>query len=224
MWARARRELHLQLDAFLDFDGEYRAEHGADTVAVELTFGRGDAQYGPVEIECADGRSVRIVGSIDRVDRLADGRLVVIDYKSGRTTSYAGLDHDDPLLGGHLLQLPIYAHAARVLLGQAGDDPIVASYWFVLREPTKPRGYVVDQEVEAALDDALRVIVGGIDAGLFPARPREPGFQLYTECDYCDPDGLGTIDTHRAWLRKCAAPELADYIELIGAGFEAVDA
>ena len=39
-------------------------------------------------------------------DRLADGRLVVIDYKSGRSTAYVGLDHDDPLLHGHLLQLP----------------------------------------------------------------------------------------------------------------------
>ena len=68
-----------------------------------------------------------------------------------------------------------------------------------------------------ALREALRVIVGGIEAGLFPSRPRAPGFQLYTECEYCDPDGLGTIDTHRAWLRKCLAPELADYLVLIGA-------
>jgi hypothetical protein len=73
----------------------------------------------------------------------------------------------------------------------------------------------VDAPVEAALDHALRVITSGIDAGVFPLRPREPGFQLWTECEYCDPDGLGTTDTHRAWLRKQAAPELAEYIDLI---------
>jgi hypothetical protein len=36
------------------------------------------------------------------------------------------------------------------------------------------------------------------------------------ECPYCDPDGLGTTDSHRNWLRKLAAPELADYLELAG--------
>jgi hypothetical protein len=216
LWARARRELHAQLDAFLDFDGDYRVETGADTIATELTFGRRDGRYPAVEVQYADGRSVRLAGSVDRVDRLADGRLAVIDYKSGSTSSYGKLSHDDPLVGGEMLQLPIYAHAARTLLDPARSDAIDAAYWFVLRDPKKPRGYRVDPEVERALHEALGVIVGGIDAGLFPARPREPGFQLYTECEYCDPDGLGTIDTHRAWLRKRGAPELADYLGLIG--------
>ena len=51
----------------------------------------------------------------------------------------------------------------------------------------------------------------------FPARPPEPGFSLFTECEYCDPDGLGTTDTHRAWLRKRDVAELVDYVALIGA-------
>jgi len=72
----------------------------------------------------------------------------------------------------------------------------------------------VDLEVEAALDEALRVVLGGLDAGLFPQRPREPGFQIYTECEYCDPDELGTTDTYRAWARKQVVAELADYLEL----------
>lgn len=216
LWARARRELHAQLDAFLDFDAGYRAETGADTIATELAFGFRDGAHPRVEISCSDGRSVRILGSIDRVDRLADGRLAVIDYKSGSTSSYAKLSHDDPLLAGRLLQLPIYAHAARRLLGDGDGAPVHASYWFVLRDPKKPRGYTVDLEVEGALDEALRVVVGGIDAGLFPPRPREPGFQLYTECEYCDPDELGTTDTYRAWLRKRVAPELSDYLQLTG--------
>ena len=49
------------------------------------------SEHPPIEITCSDGRSVRIIGSIDRVDRFADGRLAVIDYKSGSTSSYTKL-------------------------------------------------------------------------------------------------------------------------------------
>jgi hypothetical protein len=215
LWERARRELDAQLAVLLDFDSGYRTAHGADTLATEFAFGR-DGPRPAVELALSDGRTVRIVGSIDRVDRFADGRLAVIDYKTGSTRIYNGVSHADPLLGGTLLQLPIYAHAARSFLGDGSCDAVRAEYWFVLKEPTKPRGYDVDREVEAALDAALRVIVSGIDAGHFPARPREPGFSLFTECDYCDPDGLGTTDAHRAWLRKREVTELADYLTLIG--------
>jgi hypothetical protein len=102
------------------------------------------------------------------------------------------------------------------LLGHDGDDPIRASYWFVLRDPKKPSGYLVDAPVAEALDRALRVIVDGIDAGVFVARPRVPGWSMWIECEYCDPDGLGTADAHREWTSKQHAPELADYLELIG--------
>ena len=200
---------------YLDVDAEFRAATGSDTLATELAFGRG-GPHPAVAVPLSDGRTVRIVGSIDRVDRLADGRLAVIDYKTGSSTRYSAVSQDAPLQNGELLQLPIYAHAARALLGDDSGEPVLAEYWFVLREPRRPRGYDVDPEVEQALDAALRVIVAGIDAGQFPARPSEPGFSIYTECEYCDPDGLGTMDTHRAWLRKRTAPELADYVALIG--------
>jgi ATP-dependent helicase/nuclease subunit B len=217
LWARARRELHAQLDVYLDFDADFRRVTGADTLATELAFGRG-GPHPAVTVPLSDGRTVRIVGSIDRVDRLADGRLAVIDYKTGSSKSYSTVSHDAPLQNGERLQLPIYAHAARTLLGNGSAEPVLAEYWFVLQEPRRPRGYVVDPEVECALDAALRVIVSGIDAGWFPARPSEPGFSVYTQCEYCDPDGLGTTDSHRAWLRKRTAPELVDYVALIGEG------
>jgi ATP-dependent helicase/nuclease subunit B len=216
LWARQRRQLHAQLDTVLDFDAGYRADHGADTIATELGFGRPGSEHPALEIECSDGRTVRIIGAIDRVDRYADGRLAVIDYKSGSVNPYRKLSHDNPLLGGAMLQLPIYAHAARTLLGDGRDEPIYASYWFVLREPKKPSGYFVDAPVVEALDRALRVIVDGIDGGVFVPHPRMPAWSMFIECDYCDPDGLGTADGHREWTRKQLAPELADYLELIG--------
>src|SRR5262249_3840775 len=140
----------------------------------------------------------------------------VIDYKTGSSKSYSAVSQDAPLQSGARLQLPIYAQAARTLLGDASSPPLLAEYWFVLKEPRRPRGYYVDDEVEAELDAARSFIVAAIDAVRLPARPSEPGFSIYTECEYCAPDGLGTIDTHRAWLRKRTAPELADYLALIG--------
>jgi len=220
LWARQCRQLHAQLDLFLDFDAGYRSGNGAETIATELAFGRPGAAHPPVPIVCSDGRTLRIIGSIDRVDRLADGRIAVIDYKSGSASAYQKLSHDDPLRGGTMLQLPIYAHAARELFPQHGDEPIDASYWFVLRDPKNPRGYPVDAPVEAALDHALRVIVDGIDNGVFVPRPRVPAWAMFVECTYCDPDGLGTADLHREWTRKQGAAELADYTELLGLELE----
>jgi RecB family exonuclease len=224
LWDRSCRQLHTQLDLFVDYDGEYRIERDADTIETELAFGRAGAAHPAVEIKCSDGRTVRMSGSIDRVDRFADGRLAVIDYKSGSPTPYLKMSSADPLLKGQLLQLPIYAHAARVLLGDTNDEPIRASYWFVLRDPKNERGYTVDGAVEAALDRALRIIVDGIERGVFVAKPPEPGWHLWVECPYCDPDGLGTTDTHRAWLRKQRAPELAQYRDLVGLEISAPDA
>jgi ATP-dependent helicase/nuclease subunit B len=222
LWDRSCRQLHSQLDLFLDFDGDYRIERHADTIATELEFGRNGSEHPAIEIKCSDGRTVRMSGSIDRVDRFADGRLAVIDYKSGSPTPYAKMSLDDPLLKGQLLQLPIYAHAARTLLGDPSGEPIKASYWFVLRDPKNERGYPVDARIEGALDHALGIIVDGIERGVFVAKPPEPGWSMWIECPYCEPDGLGTTDTHRAWLRKQGAPELADYLEL--AGIEASNA
>jgi RecB family exonuclease len=159
---------------------------------------------------------LRLGGSVDRIDKWETGQFAVIDYKSGGQSSYKGLSHEDPLLDGRLLQLPIYAHAVRSLFGLDRDVAVDSSYWFI-KEPKNRRGYLVDAPVEAALDRALIAIVDGIEGGMFVGRAPAPGgWQTYVECPYCDPDGLGTTDRHRDWLRKVSAPELAGYLELVG--------
>ena len=114
------------------------------------------------------------------------------------------------------MQLPIYAHAVRSVYGLDRDVPVDSSYWFI-KEPKSRRGYLVDGPVEKALDRALIAIVDGIENGVFVARAPAPGgWQTYVQCPYCDPDGLGTTDRHREWLRKVTAPELAGYVDLVG--------
>ncbi len=72
-----------------------------------------------VSIELADGRRVKLLGSIDRVDRTRDGQLVVTDHKTGGKAKFKDLSSDDPTAGGTLFQLPSYAAAARARFGGA---------------------------------------------------------------------------------------------------------
>ncbi len=216
LWERARRQMHDELEGFLDADTDYRDENGAETLATELGFGKRDGTRAAIEIECSDGRTLRLGGSVDRIDKWADGQLAVIDYKTGGQSSYKGLSHEDPLLSAKYLQLPIYAHAVRSVYGLDRDVPVDSSYWFI-KEPKNRRGYLVDAPVEEVLDRALIAIVDGIENGVFVMRAPAPGgWQTYVQCEYCDPDGLGTADRHRDWLRKVTAPELAGYVDLVG--------
>ena len=63
----------------------------------------------PFVIELGDGRTLRVSGKIDRIDRREDGSLVLRDYKTGR----APKDDGGTFRGGRQLQIPFYILAAR---------------------------------------------------------------------------------------------------------------
>ena len=88
-------------------------QFGLRPVATELRFGFSDTAPA-VDLPLSDGRVLRFRGAADRVDRTAGGALWVIDYKTGRPY---GVDPDDPTVRGTMLQLPVYAHAARASFG-----------------------------------------------------------------------------------------------------------
>ena len=207
LWVREQRVIHDALDAWLEADHGYRDEYGLRTVATEHRFG-------PIVLTLPDTRTLRFRGAIDRVDAAADGRLFVFDYK---TSKPYGFDEEDPLEGGTRLQLPVYALAA-------ASSPA--------RHPTRPSrrttgssaagedawgGYPVDAATSERFDATLQAIVDGIEGGCFPARPAEPGPRFFIDCEYCDPDDLGTGDRWRDWIRKVRAPELEAYVTLTGA-------
>ncbi len=222
LWHRDRRLIFAELDAFLDADEKYRADGGAQTLATELAFGMPDEEGLAVEVPLGDGRVVRVRGKADRVDRRADGQLVVIDYKTGSEKPYTSLSHADPLTAGTHLQLPVYAYAARAAYG-APDTAVAAYYWFVGRGKNKRFGYDVDGEVDVAFETTLRTIVDGIEGGVYPMWPTEPAPSPFTPCEFCDPDRMGTTDRWRDRERKVGAPELAGFLSLsarVGAGAE----
>jgi DNA helicase-2/ATP-dependent DNA helicase PcrA len=107
----------------------------------------------------------KVVGRIDRIDQLKDGRVVITDYKTGRPKSQEDADKS--------LQLSIYALAAREKWGYNADQIV----FYNLEENTS----VVTRRSEAQLQDCKREVeevARKIAAEEFDAKP---GFY----CTFC---------------------------------------
>ncbi|MDP6540626.1 MAG: PD-(D/E)XK nuclease family protein [Planctomycetota bacterium] len=70
-----------------------------------------------------DGEPIELVGRIDRVDRHADGRRMVIDYKSGEEAKSPAVAHRARDGTWRSLQLPLYAYLAREVLETTAVEP-----------------------------------------------------------------------------------------------------
>ena len=80
-------------------------------VELEYRFGEGDRQ---MVVETTLG-PMRLRGAIDRVDQLEDGKLLVVDYKTGKKYGYWP---SRPFNGGRRIQHVVYSAAAEQLLGR----------------------------------------------------------------------------------------------------------
>lgn len=200
LWRGQRRAIRRDVLGLLDRDEEMRAELGVVPVAGELSFGLDADGLPPVEVVTPSGRKVSFRGRIDRVDVALDGtRMVVFDYKSGSDVAYRALGAD-PVKGGRLLQLPVYALAAQL---RYGEIPTQAAYWFV-GEKTGYRRIPValDERTTRRLHEVLEAVGEGVDAGLFPANPGgRGGREGFEHCTYCPYDRVCPGDRQAAWER-----------------------
>jgi RecB family exonuclease len=131
-------------------------------------------------------RAVRLRGVADRIDLLEDGRLRVIDYKSGRAPGRA-----------QSLQLPIYGRCAeQELEGRHGASWRLDEAAYVAFG--EPGGWVpLDrrQDMATALADGQERFIEAVDdieRGQFPPRPADPYRCVF--CDYptvCRKDYVG---------------------------------
>jgi len=219
LWGRDRARLLLDFDRFVTEDDDRRERHVATPVAVELAFGIDGIDGSPaLAVELPDGRTIRLRGRIDRVDRRADGSLLVTDYKTGSPRRYTDLadPEKDPVAAGEKLQLPVYGLAAAAAHG--GGHPVEAQYWFTsTRGRWKEIGYPVTAARQARFLEVLAAIADGMADGVFPARPtgKDTAAPGYVDCWACDPDGLGSREARRAWERKRSDPRLAAYRDLV---------
>jgi RecB family exonuclease len=213
-WDTERARILRDLERYVARDVADSVAAGRVPMSVELDFG-GEGR--PVVAHAA-GREVLFRGRIDRVDVTADGQLVVVDYKSGRSGNFQDI-LTDPLGRGRHLQLPIYAKAAVEVLGRelALRQPARAEYRFV----QAVAGYAVipvelNEEVDAALHDVLETLVSTIDAGCFPPHPGRLLQSQYENCQYCDFDPLCTTDRVELWERASNDHEMKAFTELVG--------
>jgi RecB family exonuclease len=130
-----------------------------------------------LELDAGDGSEpVRVVGFIDRIDRLPDGSVEVIDYKTGKAKSQRDVDDDD--------QLSMYALALRegAVLDPATGQPLPA--------PSKLTLYFTESDLALSTtrtDDQLDdfraqtlTVARRIRSGDFAANPD------YRRCSWCD--------------------------------------
>ena len=161
------------------------AATGRMPLANELTFGMGaKAPADPAsrtEAAVLPG-GLQLHGSIDVVERLADGAIQITDYKTGRA-SIETTRQQRILFGGRALQPLLYALAYEALSGTPTASGRL--YYATIR------GTYLETVVDAASEESQAVFeafVGGLDRatrnGRFPALPN-PGV-TYRVCDYCD--------------------------------------
>ncbi|MDX2381131.1 MAG: PD-(D/E)XK nuclease family protein [Acidimicrobiia bacterium] len=202
-WADERSRMQADLLRWLELDGDRARSRGARVIASEYRFETDEH----VRLALTDGRSLTLTGSVDRIDRGDGGVLYVTDHKTGKD-NYRQLDADDPTLGGSAFQLPSYAAAARALTGEP-DARVEAEYSLLEKGAYARRGYELTDAVWDRVAIAATVVVEGIESGYFPNRPARPGFRMYPDCEYCEPDHLGTALRWGEWSRKRHDPALA---------------
>lgn len=91
----------------------------------EYAFGIGNIE--PAEITLPSGEKIQVAGKIDRVDRTADGKYHIIDYKTGSTYEYG---MNQVFKGGRQLQHLIYALAIESHLQLEEGSVTESAYYF----------------------------------------------------------------------------------------------
>jgi RecB family exonuclease len=143
----------------------------------ELAFGlRGRDQADPASskdaVEIAGGLKLR--GSIDLIERSADGVLRVTDHKTGKVRAQKNFI----IAGGKTLQPVLYALAAERVLA----EPVRSGrlYYCTATGNYEERIVEIDETARAVALDFVTTLSDALKAGFLPAAP-EP-----RECDWCN--------------------------------------
>lgn len=137
---------------------------------------------------------VRIHGRADRIDRLSDGTLAIVDYKTGRFASPAQVE------SGFALQLGLTGLIARAGgFGDASGEPCAFEYWALKKRPGGKGFGFIDKPLkvdgrrsglspedflprhEAFLDAAIARFIKGREPFAARLNPDYPGYDTYDQ-------------------------------------------
>ena len=205
LWEREKRRFHETMQSWLT--SEAAGATKATPAHFELSFGLGMAPDAaephdpePLEIDLGDGRSLRVSGRIDRIDRRLEGGLVLRDYKTGR----APKDDGGLFRGGRQLQIPFYVLAAEKLF----PGEVVVDAFLDYVDGGRQVAFRPEHVTGPAFRGLLRDLVDLVARGVFVQEP--------SACDFCDftvvcgPKGL----LQRRQGYKLRDPSLQAYLRL----------
>jgi len=171
----------------------------------ELAFGlpgreRADPDSRPAPVELEGG--LRLHGSIDLVEKAADGALTATDYKTGKQRAEA----DTKLGGGKTLQPVLYALALEKLF--PGSRVVGGTLWYCTQAGNFTKVPIaLDQRSRDEAKTAIGIVSTALEKGFLPAAPGRD------ECTFCDFISVcGTREEER--LQRKSQSELEPLLRL----------
>lgn len=205
-----RAEVHRAATAFLQMERDRRTAGDAGRwLNFELAFGRGE-KAGPFTLP--DGRTLLTHGRADRVDELPNGTLRVVDYKTGKSSSYGKNPKAGPFNGGHQLQPAIYVAAVTALTGK----PVSS---FEYRFPTERGGNEImaygKDELSAVPHVVASLIAHVCDGKFIPTTDAgDCGFCDHREICRASQGEFQTTSPRAAWASE-HAESLPEYAPML---------
>lgn len=155
-------------------------------IACELSIGGAEKGIESVSVPTDKGRNVKIIGSVDRVDATADGKVRVVDYKSGKKT-FELCD----LLNGVKMQMLIYLYSI-IKNGRdklSVNHPTAVLYFPARKDIQNSNGKYVKMNgmITSNVDDILEMEESGLGE-IVPVKFRQNGTSFYENKSTVDDD------------------------------------
>ena len=215
MWAADRLEVVDDCLRWLEVERHDPRTAQLPLGACEARFGRrrpGEqrgalSQDDPITI-ALNGRAMRLSGRIDRImwDEKRS-RFRVVDYKTGRVRD----EKSGRLLGGRMLQLPIYVLAGAELVDIDPANGEAAYVYPTRRGEFRTVDWTGEQLIERRdeVTAMLAAVVDGIARGEFMVAPWDPG----RACMFCDFDAVCPRGRKQYVARREDDERLRSYID-----------
>lgn len=209
LWSLEKRNLVRRLERWRRSESDALGVFTGPS-EVEVRFGDRDGTEVSFPVRLMDGRDIQlnIRGRIDRVAFNQAGQAMsVMDYKTGGTTRYSGINKDAVDRGTNL-QIPLYMKAARTLFPEIAPDLVFGFYWFVFESDANrwlmPQEKIEWPALEERLNEVLSTILQGVRDGEFPANPGRSGYQsgVGENCAYCAYDAACDSGRVATWVAK----------------------